>query len=355
MNRYAVDPLTALQAKEQAQKLAFAPIAFQAAQSLRELGILAVLDEAGAPGLNAPQIAERSGISKYGVKVLLDMGLSALIVTQSDDRYVLARLGRFLLHDAMTRVNMNFTADVCYRAMSHLTETIRSGRPEGLKEFGDWPTIYEGLSRLPEKARASWFDFDHYYSDKAFPELLQRVFAERPNKIVDVGGNTGKWSLQCCAHDSSVEMTIVDLPRQLALALESAREHGYEARIHGHPMNILDMSEPLPTEADVWWMSQFLDCFSPMEILRILRRIRAAMQPDATVYILELFWDRQHFEAAAYSLNATSLYFTCLANGNSRFYRSQDMLDIIAEAGFLVVEQTDDIGLGHTLLQLRGG
>lgn len=355
MSRYAVDPLTALQAKEQAQKLAFAPIAFQAAQSLRELGILAVLGEAGPAGLSAQQIAERSGVSEYGVKVLLDMGLSALVVTQSAGNYVLARLGHFLLHDAMTRVNMDFTADVCYRAMSHLTETIRSGRPEGLREFGDWPTIYEGLSRLPEKARKSWFDFDHYYSDKAFPELLQRVFAERPKTIVDIGGNTGKWSLQCCAHDEDVEMTIVDLPRQLALALENAREHGYEARIHGHPMNILDTSQPLPTEADIWWMSQFLDCFSPMEILRILRRIRAAMQPDATVYILELFWDCQHFEAAAYSLNATSLYFTCLANGNSRFYHSKDMLDIVEEAGFVVTEQVDDIGLGHTLLRLRAG
>ncbi len=102
-------------------------------------------------------------------------------------------------------------------------------------------------------------------------------------------------------------------------------------------------------------MSQFLDCFSPMEILRILRRIRAAMRPDASVYILELFWDRQHFEAAAYSLNATSLYFTCLANGNSRFYHSKDMLDIVEEAGFVVAEQVDDIGLGHTLLRLRAG
>lgn len=40
---YQEDPLTAFQAKEEAQKLAFAPIAFQAALSLRDLGILAVL------------------------------------------------------------------------------------------------------------------------------------------------------------------------------------------------------------------------------------------------------------------------------------------------------------------------
>lgn len=352
MSHYDLDPLTALQAKEQAQKLAFAPVAFQAARSLQELGILAMLDEAGTQGLTAKQVAAGSGVSEYGVKVLLDMGLSALIVTCQGDAYRLARIGHFLLHDAMTRINMDFTADVCYRAMTHLSAAIRNGRPEGLKELGDWPNIYEGLAQLPEPARQSWFAFDHYYSDQAFPELLKRVFAPKPKRIVDIGGNTGRWSLQCCAHDSEVEVTIVDLPRQLALAVENAREQGFADRIHGHPMNILDQSKALPENVDVWWMSQFLDCFSPMEILRILRRVRAAMQPEASVYILELFWDRQQFEAAAYSLNATSLYFTCLANGNSRFYRSDDFLAIVEEAGFAIDEQVDGIGLGHTLLRL---
>lgn len=354
MSQYDLDPLTALQAKEQAQKLAFAPVAFQAARSLQTLGILAILDAAGSEGLGAEQIAERSGVSEYGVKVLLDMGLSALIVTFKEGRYRLARVGHFLLHDAMTRINMDFTADVCYRAMSHLTTAIRTGRPEGLQELGHWPTIYEGLAQLPEPARTSWFDFDHYYSDQAFPELLERVFASKPQHIVDIGGNTGRWALQCCAHDPKVEVTLVDLPRQLALAMENAREQGFAGRIHGYPLNILEEGA-LPERADVWWMSQFLDCFSPMEILRILRRVRAAMQPGASVYILELFWDRQQFEAAAYSLNATSLYFTCLANGNSRFYRSDDFLAIVDEAGFVIVEQVDDIGLGHTLLRLGAG
>ncbi|QJD60356.1 SAM-dependent methyltransferase [Pseudomonas sp. gcc21] len=352
MSWYEKDTLTALQAKEQAQKLAFAPIAFQAARSLDELGILTELDGA-SDGLDAAAIAARCGVSEYGVAVLLDMGLSAQIVTQdSERRYHLARLGHFLLHDGMTRANMGFTADVCYRAMSHLSEAIRSGTPAGLKELGDWPTIYEGLSRLPAEIRQSWLDFDHFYSDRAFPRLLKKVLGERPAHLIDIGGNTGKWALQCCAHDEQVQVTIVDLPGQIDLAMNNAHAAGYADRIHGHPLDILDLRQPLPTHGDVWWMSQFLDCFSPMEILGILRRVRTAMPADASVYILEMFWDCQDFEAAAYSLNATSLYFTCLANGNSRFYRSDEFLDIVREAGFSVAEQVNGIGLGHTLLRL---
>lgn len=82
--------------------------------------------------------------------------------------------------------------------------------------------------------------------------------------------------------------------------------------------------------------------------------MRKSISADAKVYILELFWDNQQYDAAAYSLNATSLYFTCLANGNSRFYRSDDFLEIVNDAGFEVVNRTDHIGLGHTLLELKG-
>ncbi|EAS66694.1 putative O-methyltransferase [Photobacterium angustum S14] len=352
MTDYSLDPFNALDAKTEAQKLAFSPIVFQTAKSLRDLGILAALDEVKKDGLDSVAISKRTGISEYGVKVLLDMGLSAHIVTWHAPKYRLANLGHYLLHDGMTRANVDFTADVCYAAMMHLSESIKESKPAGLVELGDWETIYQGLSQLPVAAKESWFNFDHFYSDRSFSLLLERVFAKKPKRLFDIGGNTGKWAQQCCTYDPDVNVTIIDLPQQIEMALAQAQKNGLAERISGVGTNLLDKSQALPQGADVWWMSQFLDCFSPMEILSILRRVREAMSPDAVVYILELFWDAQRYEAATYSLNATSLYFTCLANGNSRFYRSDDFLEIVKEAGFIVTEREDNIGLGHTLLTL---
>ncbi|UGA54081.1 methyltransferase [Vibrio sp. VB16] len=352
MSNFIKDPFNALEAKTEAQKLSFAPIVFHTARTLRDLGILKVLDDAGDEGLDAGALAVRSNVSEYGVKVLLDMAISANIVLWNKPNYVLANLGHFILHDGMTNANLDFTADVCYAAMMHLTEAIEEGTPAGLKELGDWETIYQGLSSLPEKAKQSWFAFDHFYSDRSFPVLLETVFANKPKQLVDIGGNTGKWAMQCCKHDSDVKVTIVDLPQQLELAMKNVTENGFQKRVSAYPANMLDKNQTLPAGADVWWMSQFLDCFSPIEILNILRKVRSTMEQDATVYVLELFWDAQKYDAAEYSLNATSLYFTCLANGNSRFYRSEDFLEIVHEAGFVVKQRTDNIGLGHTLLTL---
>ncbi|GAK23650.1 LOW QUALITY PROTEIN: SAM-dependent methyltransferase [Vibrio sp. JCM 19052] len=348
-----IDPFNAFEAKTEAQKLSFAPIVFHTARTLRELGILAALDSAGSKGMNAVEIAEKTGVSEYGVKVLLDMAISAHIVLWEKPNYSLANLGFYLLYDGMTQANMDFTADVCYAAMMHLTDAIKEGKPSGLKELGDWETIYQGLSTLPEQAKQSWFKFDHFYSDRSFPLLLKEVFANKPSHIVDIGGNTGKWAVQCCNHDQDVNITIVDLPQQLEVAMQNAKENQLSERITPFPANMLDKAQVLPEHADIWWMSQFLDCFSPIEILNILKKVKAQLREGDTVYILELFWDAQKYAGASYSLNATSLYFTCLANGNSRFYRSDDFLEIVEAAGLVVTERTDNIGLGHTLLKLQ--
>jgi hypothetical protein len=77
------------------------------------------------------------------------------------------------------------------------------------------------------------------------------------------------------------------------------------------------------------------------------------MDENTLLYIIELFWDRQKFEAASFSLNATSLYFTCIANGKSRMYRSSDLLRLVEEASLRVASDTDDIGAGHTVLRCR--
>ncbi|PKH23707.1 SAM-dependent methyltransferase [Enterobacterales bacterium CwR94] len=346
---YQHDTLSALDAITEAQRIAFAPMLFQAAINLRDYGILKYLDSQGKTGATLQEITDNCALNEYATGLLIDMGLSGRIVYCSNDRYFLAKIGHFLVHDTMTRVNMDFTQDVCYQGMFHLREALSAGTPAGLKVFGEWPTIYPALSELPEPARSSWFAFDHYYSDGAFDAALPHVFSLQPARLYDVGGNTGKWAIRCCEYDKDVSITLLDLPQQIALATQRIADAGFAERIHFHPVDML-ANQPLPGEADIWWMSQFLDCFSPQQIVDILSNIARVMQPNARLCILELFWDRQKYEAGAFSLNASSLYFTCMANGNSRFYSVEKFSAYLELAGFAIEKQVDNLGVGHTLL-----
>ena len=271
-----------------------------------------------------------------------------------DDRFHLTKTGWFIERDDLTRVNMDFTHDVNYLGMFSLTESIKTGLPTGLKVFGDWPTVYEGLSQLPSQVQKSWFGFDHFYSDYAFPELMPVIFRNNPRLILDVGGNTGKFAIKCAGYNPEVKVTILDLPGQLAKAETNLLAAGLSDRVSLFPIDLLDHSRPFPKSADIIWMSQFLDCFSQQDILGLLTRSAEAMHGDSSLYILETYWDKQQYEASTYSLHATSLYFTNIANGCSQMYHSDDMRKLITRAGLILTEEIENVGVSHTLFICRG-
>lgn len=346
-------PVSALEAIERAQWIAFAPFVFQASCVLRDRGLLEAI-ERSREGLTLAQVAEQVDLPIYGVRVLLEAGLGIGLIDEDEERrYHLSSTGYFLLHDGMTRANMDFTRDVNYLGLAQLDEAISTGKPAGLRVFGDWPTIYAGLAELPEPVQRSWFAFDHYYSDSAFPAALTVVLGARPRRLLDIGGNTGKWALACLRQDPELELTIVDLPGQLRVAEQNIAAAGLLARVQLHPANILDEGCEIPRGFDAIWMSQFLDCFSEAEIVAILRRCAAAMSAATRLYILEAFWDHQRFPAAQFCLQMTSLYFTALANGNSQMYRSDVFLACVHEAGLVVETKHEGVGLSHTILACR--
>ncbi len=353
MNNYGSDEKSALQAKFDAQKIAFGPIMFQAAIALRNLGILEYLLQNKKKGANIETIASALKISVYGIKVLLEAGLSLEMVLKKDNKFFITKTGYFILSDELTKVNMDFVQDVNYDGMKFLEGSIINGKPEGLKVFGNWDTVYEALSALPVEVRKSWFAFDHYYSDFAFPEVLPHLFNSNPRNILDVGGNTGKFSIFCAQNIKDVHLTILDLPGQIKDAKAKIKEARLEDRISTKSINLFDNSLNFPYGYDIIWMSQFLDCFSQEEILGLLIRSNKALDKDGTLFILETYWDKQKFEASTYSLHATTLYFTAMANGNSQMYHSDDMVRLIESSGLYIDEVVDNIGVSHTLFKCK--
>lgn len=340
-------PMSALDARFDAQKIAFGPVVFQCVRIARKWGVLAELDR-HPEGLGIAELAARLGRSDYALSVLLESCLSAGVVRLEEDRYRIEKTGQILLHDELTRVNLEFVQEVCYAALGDLEAALAEGRPAGLHHLGPWATIYPGLGELPPAARKAWFDFDHHYSDSAFVAALPLVFATQPATLLDIGANTGKWARQCLAYDAKVRMTLADLPEQLAMARVELAD--YASRVACHEIDVLDDAAKLPAGQDAVWMSQFLSCFSKATIASIFARVAEAVRPDGRVFVLDTFWDRQRFDIAAYCIINTSPYFTAVANGVSKMYRSTEYIELAAGAGLRLIDVRDGMGLSHSLL-----
>ena len=356
--KYTKDQLPARDAQRLAEFIAWGPVIFQASRLMVKFGIFEMLLDS-KDGMTREEIVEKTGLSDYAVKCLLEGSLciGTILVDPETDKFTISKTGWFLLNDPATRVNIDFNHDVNYEGWFHLEESLVNGKPEGLRHFGSWPTIYEGLSQLPPDVQKSWFGFDHFYSDSSFPEALRIIFKEHHvRSLYDVGGNTGKWALQCVAYDPDVQVTILDLPQQIGMMQENVAGKPGAERISGYGINLLDGQALFPSREgglDAIWMSQFLDCFSMDEIVSILERAKSAMTQQTRIYIMETLWDRQRFEPAALCLTMTSLYFTALANGNSKMYNTADMDECIRRAGLETEKIYDHLGQGHSILVVR--
>ena len=346
--------MAAADAQRIAHGIAFAPIVFQVSRLMIKYGIFSMLEEAGRKspaGMTVEEVASAAGISIYGAKVLLESSLTAGTVFLNDGRFTISKIGWFLLNDPMVRADIDFNNDVNYKGMFHLDEAIRTGKPAGLKELGPWPTLYEGLSSLEPEVRKSWFGFDHFYSDNSFEDALEHVFAWHPESLLDIGGNTGRFALKCVSSNPDINVTVMDLPQQIGMLRKNVEGKPGADRIHTHPGDLLNPGTVIPGGFDVVWMSQFLDCFSQEQVVSILSRVASGMNPDTQVFIMETLWDRQRFDTASFDLAQTSVYFTAMANGNSKMFFSEDLAQMIGQAGLEIMEIVDNLGYGHSLIR----
>lgn len=351
---YSQEQFSAQEAQSLAHIYSWGPVIFQVTRLMRKYGILKMLHDT-ENGLTAQQIVEKTGLSPYAIKCLLEASLTMqlILINTKTDTYRLSKIGWFVLQDNLIAVDIDFNHDVNYNGWFLLDKSLEEGRPCGLKQFGDWATIYEGLNSLPKQVQKSWFGFDHYYSDNSFNEAIQIIFKNKVRHLLDVGGNTGKFARLVIERVPDTEVTICDLKQQLDMMQEQTAGHIGESRIHGYSMNLLNDNDEFPTSNhyDVIWMSQFLDCFNENEIVSILNRVTKIMDSSNRLYIMETLWDRQKYTSAALSLTMTSLYFTALANGNSKMYNTDDMIRMTQSANLEIETIHDSIGMGsHSIL-----
>ncbi len=337
-------------AMTEAQHLAFAPVSFMSAYCLKRMGVLEALWQVLSEGMNEEELADETGLSTYAASVLLESGLAIGALARRDDRYHLSKLGHVLRTDPMTDANFEFIYRVCYQGLFHLEDSLRKGEPLGLPSISSAKTVYEGLHDLAPPVRKAWLDFDHFYSDSAFGGALAKIFSHPPRSLLDIGGNTGRFAKACLDYNPSVRVTICDLPQQIVMAGAFLEKEVDRGRVRFHGCDLLEPEASLPAGHDAIWMSQFLVCFDEETLTRILSKASAALSPEGRLFILDTFWDRQEDPVSAFCLIQTSPYFTTIANGKSKIYRSDTIIERARQAGLLFQSVHDGLGISHSLL-----
>ena len=127
---YTRERLSAREAQDRAEFIAWGPIVFQVSRLMIKFGILDMLRDANE-GLTKEEIQERTGLSEYAVKCLTEASLciGTILVDKETNRFTLSKTGWFLLNDPATRVNLDFNHDVNYIGWFHLEDRFGRGNP----------------------------------------------------------------------------------------------------------------------------------------------------------------------------------------------------------------------------------
>lgn len=311
-----------------------------------ELGLFTYLNQVGSATIE--QVAEHFGIPAHGVRILLlgccEAGLAerkadgAYRNTPSSATYLVEGEPYCML--AFVR----FTREVQQKTCNLLLDSIRAGRPVGLRALGhdDTKTLYQAFAE-----------------DKALEDLFHKAMAEYSKmscldceagdlqdvrRLLDVGGGNGSVLMRLLEKSPGLQGTLFDLPTVCDKAADNVRRQGMAGRVSFHPGNVF--AEELPTGFDGILISHFVEIFSPEQIQGVYRKVQRALPPGGRLFLWTITSNDD--ETGPLQAVKSSVYFVAAASGSGMAYPGSDHRRWLAEAGLEVVTERPHPENSHT-------
>jgi SAM-dependent methyltransferase len=239
-----------------------------------ELDLFRLLDKTDGTG---KAVARRARASVRHVSILLDALSSLGFLEKRENRYKNTLFSREFLHPEGNRSMSNNLRYQEFLSIPYagLTETVRLGKPrEGLGKL---------LSRRPEFVR----DYIRGMADIArrpAQELAVVLDLSKAQRMLDVGGGPGTFSLACLARQPKLEATILDLPMTLKHTMQFVKSSPWGRRVHFQRGNYLKDSFGKELY-DIVLLSHVTHDEGPKVNLSMIRKAKAALRPGGQLII----------------------------------------------------------------------
>ena len=254
-----------------------------------ELGLFEALADAPAA---LPALACRTGLTPRAARISADATVALGLLERHGDSYHNSPAAdRFLAGRPQPdlRPLLRFWDRISYPAWQDLAGSLGRGPRREIFELDDamQEMALAGIEAVlagPAAALAHGYDFDAH------------------DRLLDVGGGTGSWSVAAVRAHPRLTATVVELPVVAAVARARVAEAGLDERV----AVVADdaMHGELPAGHDVVLVANLVHYWSPEQNRQLLRRIRAAATPDAHLLLADLWTDSTHTSPAHAALMA---------------------------------------------------
>jgi len=265
---------------------------FMAAKHLfaaSQLGLFEALAESPAT-LDA--LAARTGLTRRAARISADAMVALGLLERTDDTYRNGEVAATFLAGrtpADLRPFLRFWDRISYPAWAGLADTL--GRGPAKEVFDLDPELQQIASAGIEAVLAG----------PANALASAEVFS-RHQRLLDVGGGTGSWSIAAARRHPRLTATVFELPTVAEIARKRVADAGLSDRIDVRAGDA--MKDALPVGYDVFLVANLIHYWSPDQNCALLKTVRTAAKPGAKMLVPDFWTNPTHTEPLMAALMA---------------------------------------------------
>jgi 2-polyprenyl-3-methyl-5-hydroxy-6-metoxy-1,4-benzoquinol methylase len=269
-------------------------------------------------GVNTiPALAEATGASERGLRVLCDNLAIRQHLVKERNRYRLTLNSRVYLSKdspAWFGSAIQFLAgDTYIEAFSDLLRSVKRGRGRSRKT--NWPDFARHMSPLAPAIAE-------------FMAKAMNVDSAGPIRILDVAAGHGLYGLALAARNPEAEIYALDAPQVLRVAAKNARKAGVSKRFHRIPGDAFKVGFARPYDLVI--AGNIAHHLEPGANIELFRKCRAALKPKGKLVVLDFVVNDDRVSPPAEAGFAIHLF----ATGSCDVYTFREYQGMLRAAGF---------------------
>ncbi|MGJ0506982.1 MAG: methyltransferase [Methylocystis sp.] len=320
------NPLARVLARRRARAALDLTAGFVYSQVLFACARLGLFDSLIGGPLTVAELAGRLGLSAEATRRLLDAAASLdLAERRGGGRYGLGQLGAAF---AGNRAALSLVEHqpLLYADLADPVALLRGEKRAALADY--WPySDLEQPKALGDAQIAPYSALMAASQPMVAQEALGAYDVSQHRRLMDVGGGEGVFLCAAAARAPQLHVTLLDLPAVAERARARFEAAGIleRAQICGGDF----LRDPLPRGADIVTLVRIIHDQDDERALAVLRNIRAAVEPGATLLIIEAMSG----VAGAEPLDAYYGFYT-LAMGRGEPRRVEEIEALLRQSGF---------------------
>jgi demethylspheroidene O-methyltransferase len=287
------------------------------------LGLFQILAEGPLP---VPDLAGRLGLDEAATRRLLDAAASLdLTERRGGGRYGLGQIGAAFAGNPAA-LSLVIHQPLLYADLADPVALLRGEKRAQLADY--WPySDLEQPKALDAEAVAPYSALMAASQPMVAQEALDAYDVSRHSRLMDVGGGEGAFLAAAAARAPDLRLALVDLPAVAERARVRLGAAGLldRAEVHGRDF----LRDDLPKGADLVTLVRIVHDQDDARALALLRNIRKALEPGATLLIIEAMSGVKGAEP----LDAYYGFYT-LAMGRGEPRRVEEIEALLRQSGF---------------------